>query len=63
MNSEVEIIRDWDADAFHRRVLALEADGYTARRETYRVTAEMNPETGEVTHLHSIELLKPKPAG
>ncbi|HUI44329.1 MAG TPA: hypothetical protein VL523_20385, partial [Terriglobia bacterium] len=60
MTSNVEIIRDWDSDIFHRRVLELEAKGYTARRDTYRITAEMNPETGEVIHLHTIELLKPK---
>ena len=60
MNTDVEIVRDWDADVFHRRVLDLEAQGYTARRETYRVIAEMDPETGVVTHLHTIEMLKPR---
>lgn len=58
MPTEVTIVRDWDADAFHQRVLQLEAEGYTARRETYEVTPEMDPDTGEVTHLHSIELVK-----
>jgi hypothetical protein len=57
--ADVKIVREWDADFFHRRVLELEREGYTARRETYRITAEMNPETGEVIHLHSIELVKP----
>jgi hypothetical protein len=51
------LIREWSADAFHRRVLELEVKGYVARRETYRITAEMNPETGEITHLHSIEMI------
>lgn len=55
---DVVIVREWDAEAFHRRVLELESAGYTARRETYSITAEMNPATGEVIHLHSIELNK-----
>ncbi len=58
MATEVKIVREWDADAFHRRVLELEAAGFTARRESYKVTPEMNPDTGEVTHLHSIELVR-----
>jgi hypothetical protein len=57
---EVRIIRDWDPDLFHQRVLQLESQGYTSRRESYRITPEMNPETGEVLHLHSIELVKPR---
>ncbi len=57
--SEVVIVREWDADVFHRRVLELEAQGYVARRETYRITAEMDPETGKIIHLHSMELSKP----
>jgi hypothetical protein len=58
MATEVRIVRDWDGDAFHRRVLQLEAAGYIARRETYTITPEMNPSTGEVTHLHSIEMVR-----
>lgn len=50
-------VREWSADAFHQRVLELETKGYIARRETYRITAEMNPETGEIIHLHTIEML------
>ena len=61
--SDVIVIRDWDADSFHRRVLELEAKGYVARRETYRITPEMNPETGEIVHLYAIELLRPDSAG
>ena len=59
MNDELIVIREWDAEVFHARVLKLEAEGYEARRDSYRITAEMNPETGEITHLHSIELRKP----
>lgn len=55
--SEALLIREWNADAFHRRVLQLENEGYIARRETYRITPEMNPETGEVIHLYTIEML------
>lgn len=53
------IIREWEADAFHRRVLDFESQGYLARRESYSITPEMNPETGEIIHLYSIELLRP----
>ncbi len=61
--SNVIIVRDWDPDAFHRRVLELEAEGYVTRRETYSITPEMNPETGEIIHLHAIEMRKPSPGG
>ena len=54
------IVREWDADQFHARVMELEKQGYVARRETYRIAAEMNPETGWISHLHSIELAKPE---
>jgi hypothetical protein len=37
-------------------VLELEADGYVARKETYRITPEMDPETGKIIHLHTIEM-------
>jgi hypothetical protein len=57
--SDVILIRDWDPDAFHRRVLELEAKGYVARRETYSITPEMNPETGEIIHLRTIEMCRP----
>jgi hypothetical protein len=57
--SDAIVIRDWDADSFHRRVLELEAKGYVARRESYRITPEVNPETGEIVHLYAIELLRP----
>jgi len=53
-------VREWDADEFHAKVLKLEEKGYIARRETYRITPEMHPETGVVTHLHSIELFRPE---
>ena len=59
--TDVIVVREWDADEFHRQVLKLEEQGYVARRESYRITAEMNPETGIVTHVHSIELDKPDP--
>jgi len=58
--NNVAIVREWDADTFHRRVLELEAQGYVSRLETYDVTPEMNPSTGEITHLHTIELRKPE---
>ena len=56
----VIIVREWDSDLFHRRVLEMEGEGYVAQRETYSITPEMNPETGEIIHLHTIELCKPQ---
>lgn len=52
------VVSEWDADAFHRRVSDLERQGYVARRETYRVTPEVNPETGRIVHLHVVELCR-----
>jgi hypothetical protein len=45
----------WDSDVFHQKVMDLEAQGYAARRDTYRITAEMNPETGIVLHHQGVE--------
>ncbi|HLW79635.1 MAG TPA: hypothetical protein VKU44_08560 [Terriglobia bacterium] len=58
MTHDTMMVREWDAEAFHRGVLALEAEGYVAHLDTYQVTPEMNPETGEIIHLHTIELSK-----
>lgn len=55
---DIIVIREFDPDVFHQKVLQMERDGYTAKRETYRVTPEMNPETGSIVHLHSIEMVK-----
>jgi len=55
------LVSEWDPETFHRRVLELEAEGYVARRETYCITPEMSPETGHISHLHSIEMIKPDP--
>lgn len=54
--NEAILVREWDADAFHERVLELEANGYVARRETYSIVPEMNPETGKIIHLYIIEM-------
>ena len=59
--SKVLLVREWDSDTFHRRVAELEAQGYEARRDTYRILAETNPETGLIAHLHSIEMRKLEP--
>ena len=53
-----EIVREWDSDEFHRRVMELESQGYTSREGTYQISAEMNPETGEIIHLHAIEMIR-----
>jgi hypothetical protein len=55
------VVSEWDADAFHLRVSELEMRGYIVRLETYRVTPEMNPETGLIVHLHTVELRQSGP--
>ena len=54
------VVREWDADSFHKRVLELESQGFTARRDTYRISPEMDPESGTIIHLHTIEMSRPK---
>lgn len=54
------VVREWDADSFHRRVLELESQGFKALRETYQISPEMDPESGTIVHLHSIEMSRPK---
>ena len=53
---DVIVVREWDADSFHQRVLELESQGYETRRETYRINPEMDPESGNIVHLHTIEM-------
>ena len=55
--SDPIIVREWSAEAFHRHVLELETAGYVTRRETYCISPEMNPDTGEVVHLRTIEMV------
>lgn len=55
---ELILVREWDSETFHRRVLELEAKSYLARRESYKITQEMNPETGQIIHLYTIEMFK-----
>ena len=57
--SDPIVVREWNAQEFHRRIVEYEKQGYIARLETYRVTAESNPATGEVIHLYFIEMLAP----
>ena len=58
--SEVIQVREWDADAFHKKVLQLESEGFVSRLESYRIVADVNPDTGIVTHLHTMEMYKPE---
>lgn len=58
--AEVVQVREWGADAFHKKVLQLESEGYVSRLATYRIVADMNPETGLVVHLHTMELRRPE---
>lgn len=53
---DVILVLAWDPESFHRRVLELEAKGYLSRLESYSVKAEMNPETGVIIHLYSVEM-------
>ncbi|HWP42314.1 MAG TPA: hypothetical protein VNO14_03695 [Blastocatellia bacterium] len=57
--SSVIVVQEWDSDDFHRRVMEKEAEGYVAKQETYRITPEMDPETGIIKHLYRIEMWKP----
>jgi hypothetical protein len=52
------VVREFDADLFHKKVMEMEEQGYVANRETYRISAEMDPETGNIIHLHTIEMTK-----
>lgn len=56
--SDVLIVSSWDSEDFHQQILELESQGYVARQETYRITPEMNPESGRITHLYSIEMCR-----
>jgi hypothetical protein len=56
--AETIVVREWDPDQFHRRVTELEAEGYVACLDSYRIIPEMNPETGEVIHLRTVEMCK-----
>ncbi len=58
MNDAI-VVREWDSNEFHRRVIELEARGYVARRQTYQILPDMNPETGVIVHLHTVEMLNP----
>jgi len=58
--SEVVQVREWGVDAFHKKVLQLESEGFVSRLESYRILADMNPDTGIVTHLHTMEMHKPE---
>ena len=55
---ETITVREWDAEAFQRSVLELEAVGYTACLDSYQILAEMNPETGEILHLRSVDMYR-----
>jgi hypothetical protein len=59
--SEAIIVREWAPNQFHQHVLDLEKQGYLTRLETYSITPEVHPETGEIIHLYSIELVLPGP--
>jgi len=57
--TDATLVREWDVETFHNQVMEMELKGYNVRRETYQITAEMNPETGQVIHLYTVEMYKP----
>ena len=58
--SEVMQVREWGVDAFHKKVLQLESEGFVSRLESYRIVPDMNPDTGIIVHLHTMEMYKPE---
>jgi hypothetical protein len=38
--------------------MELESEGYTPLEGSHRITAEMNPETGAIIHVRTIEMVK-----
>ena len=52
------VVREWDGDLFHAKVREWETKGYSARRDTYQIKAETDPENGKIIHLHSIEMVR-----
>jgi len=58
--SQVVQVREWDADAFHKKVLEMESEGFVSRLETYRIVADMSPDTGVVVHLPPMEMRRPE---
>ena len=57
---EVRQVREWDVDLFHKRVLQLESEGFVSRLESYRIVPDMNPDTGIIVHLHTMEMFRPE---
>jgi hypothetical protein len=58
---ELVVVHEWGSDAFHQRVIKLESEGYVTREGSYNIAAEINPETGEIIHLHRIEMFRLPP--
>jgi len=56
--TETRTVREWDPDVFHRRVLEMTAQGYAPILESYQITPEMHLASGEIIHLHQIDLEK-----
>jgi hypothetical protein len=54
---DVILVRTWDPETFYQRVVELERQGYIARQGSYRITPEVNPETGQIIHLRSVEMI------
>ncbi len=55
LEDNIEIV-EWSSDAFHRKVLEMEGKGYETLLLTRKIEAEMHPETGEISHRHSIQM-------
>jgi hypothetical protein len=55
---ELVVVHEWGSDAFHQRVIELESEGYVTREGSYNIAPEVNPETGAIIHLHTIEMFR-----
>ena len=52
------LVREWDSDKFHERVMKLEEEGFVSKLETYQIEPETDPDTGKIIHLYTIEMQK-----
>jgi hypothetical protein len=51
-------VTEWDPEVFHQQVAQWETLGYKTLMHTYKIKAEIDPETGEVIHQYTISLEK-----
>ncbi len=49
-------VAECDSDEFHCKVAGWEARGYRPLLDTYKIAPEMDPYTGRIWYLHSIDM-------